>query len=58
MGITLATRMQKIKPSPTLAVAEKAAKLKAEGHKPPPASVAKEYVHADKGKHFAKATKK
>jgi len=31
MGITLATRMQKIKPSPTLAVAEKAAKLKAEG---------------------------
>ena len=31
MGITLATRMQKIKPSPTMAVAEKAAKLKAEG---------------------------
>ena len=34
------------------------AKLEAEGHKPPPASVAKEYVHADKGKHFVKATKK
>jgi aspartate aminotransferase len=31
MDTRLATRMQKIKPSPTLAVAEKAAKLKAEG---------------------------
>jgi aspartate aminotransferase len=31
MNMRLAERMQKIKPSPTLAVAEKAAKLKAEG---------------------------
>ena len=31
MDTRLAIRMQKIKPSPTLAVAEKAAKLKAEG---------------------------
>lgn len=27
-------------------------KLRAEGKKPMPASVAKEYLHADKGRHF------
>lgn len=31
------------------------AKLEAEGKKVPPADVAKEFVHADKGKHFGKA---
>jgi hypothetical protein len=31
------------------------AKLKAEGKDVPPASVAKEFRHADKGKHFAPA---
>lgn len=31
------------------------AKLQAEGKKPPPASVAKEYVKADKGRHFGRA---
>jgi hypothetical protein len=30
------------------------AKLKAEGKKPMPLGVAKEFLHADKGKHFSK----
>ena len=32
MDFTLANRVQQVKPSPTLAVAAKAAKLRAEGH--------------------------
>jgi hypothetical protein len=28
------------------------AKLRAEGHKAPPANVAADFLHADKGKHF------
>ena len=33
------------------------AKLEAEGKKPPPAATAKEFVKADKGRHFAGAKK-
>lgn len=34
------------------------AKLRAEGKKVPPVSVAKEYLKADKGRHFGTARKK
>lgn len=34
------------------------ARLRAEGKKVPPASVAKEFVRADKGRHFGRANKK
>jgi len=33
------------------------AKLKASGKKPPPLSVAKEFLSADKGRHFSAATR-
>lgn len=33
------------------------AKLAAEGKKPPSATVAKEFIQADKGRHFGKAKK-
>ena len=33
------------------------AKMRAEGRKPPPASVAKEFLKADKGRHFSAAKK-
>lgn len=34
------------------------AKLRAEGRKPPPVSVAREFVQADKGRRFAKVGRK
>lgn len=34
------------------------ARLKAEGKKPPPVSVAKEFLAADRGKHFGRARKR
>lgn len=34
------------------------AKLEAEGKKVPPAAVAKEFLQADKGRHFGKAKKR
>ena len=34
------------------------AKLRAHGKKPAPVDVANEFMHADKGKHFAKAAKR
>ena len=34
------------------------AKLQAEGKKVPPLAVAKEFLRADKGRHFARAKKK